>query len=221
MPVPKGVAGILLAAGEGSRLGRPKALVELGGQTLAERGVAMLREGGADPVLVVTGAAPISMATAQIVYNPGWRSGMGSSLAVGLAELASGARPAATREPAAGREPPAARDADPGPDAVVIALADQPLIGAEAVRRLIAAYRTGATVAVATYDGQPRNPVLIAREHWPAVIESARGDVGARPFLRSHPDLVTRVECGDTGAPDDIDTAEDLQRTKKRLSEGR
>ncbi|HEX8006671.1 MAG TPA: NTP transferase domain-containing protein, partial [Trebonia sp.] len=57
------VAGILLAAGEGSRLGRPKALVELGGQTLAERGVTMLREGGADPVLVVTGAAPFSMAT--------------------------------------------------------------------------------------------------------------------------------------------------------------
>jgi nicotine blue oxidoreductase len=204
--MPKGVAGILLAAGEGSRLGQPKALVELGGQTLAERGVTMLREGGADPVLVVTGAAPISMATANIVYNPGWRSGMGSSLAVGLATLANAALPGADRP------------SDPGPDAVVIALADQPLIGAEAVRRLIAAYRTGATVVVATYDGQPRNPVLIAREHWPAVIESARGDVGARPFLRSHPDLVTRVECGDTGAPDDIDTPEDLRRARKRLS---
>ncbi|HSZ42243.1 MAG TPA: NTP transferase domain-containing protein, partial [Trebonia sp.] len=98
------------------------------------------------------------------------------------------------------------------PDAAVIALADQPLVGAEAVRRLIAAWRDGASVAVAAYDGKPRNPVLIAREHWPAVLETATGDTGARAFLRAHPDLVTLVECGDTGRPDDIDTAEDLAR---------
>jgi CTP:molybdopterin cytidylyltransferase MocA len=198
-----GVAGILLAAGAGSRLGRPKALVELGGQTLAERGVAMLREGGADPVLVVTGAAPVSMATAQIVYNPEWRSGMGSSLAAGLAGLAELAG--------------AGSDAyETG--AAVIALADQPLVGAGAVRRLIAAYRDGATVAVATYGGKARNPVLIAREHWSAVVESATGDIGARAFLRAHPDLVTSVECGDTGAPDDIDTPEDLRRARAAIS---
>jgi CTP:molybdopterin cytidylyltransferase MocA len=186
------VAGILLAAGEGSRLGRPKALVELGGQTLAERGVAMLREGGADPVLIVTGAAPLSMATVHTVYNPEWRSGMGSSLAAGIRALAA--------------EP------DAGPGAAVIALADQPLVGADAVRRLIAVYRQGATVAVAAYGGKPRNPVLIAREHWPAVLELATGDTGARPFLRAHPELVTLVECGDTGSPDDIDTPRDLER---------
>jgi CTP:molybdopterin cytidylyltransferase MocA len=186
------VAGILLAAGEGSRLGRPKALVELGGRTLAERGVAMLREGGADPVLVVTGAAPLSMATIHTVYNPEWRAGMGSSLAAGLRAL--------NGEP------------DAGSGAAVIALADQPLVGAEAVRRLIAVYRRGAAVAVAAYGGKPRNPVLIAREHWPAVLELATGDTGARPFLRAHPELVTLVECGDTGSPDDIDTPEDLER---------
>jgi len=186
------VAGILLAAGEGSRLGRPKALVELGGRTLAERGVAMLREGGADPVLVVTGAAPLSMATVHTVYNPEWRSGMGSSLAAGLRELG--------------------RERDAGSGAAVIALADQPLVGAEAVRRLITAYRRGAAVAVAAYGGKPRNPVLIARGHWPAVLELATGDTGARPFLRAHPELVTLVECGDTGSPDDIDTPEDLER---------
>ena len=50
------VAGILLAAGEGSRLGRPKAMIELGGQSLVRRGIALLRDGGADPVIVVTGA---------------------------------------------------------------------------------------------------------------------------------------------------------------------
>jgi nicotine blue oxidoreductase len=187
------VAGILLAAGEGSRLGRPKALVELGGRTLAERGVTLLREGGADPVLIVAGAAPITATQAHTVYNPAWRTGMGSSLAAGLRALG-----------------------DSGSDrgAVVVALADQPLVGAEAVRRLIAAYRDGASVAVAAYAGKPRNPVLIAREHWAAVIELAVGDTGARPFLRAHPEMVTLVECGDTGSPDDIDTAEDLKRVR-------
>ncbi len=185
------VAGILLAAGEGSRLGRPKALVELGGRTLAERGVALLRDGGADPVLVVTGAASVSIPGTRTVHNPDWAAGMGSSLAVGLRALAA---------------------VDAG--AAVIALADQPLVGEESVRRLIAAHRAGAGVAVAAYDGKPRNPVLIAREHWQAVLASAAGDAGARPFLRAHPELVTLVECGDTGSPDDVDTADDLARVR-------
>ena len=185
------VAGILLAAGEGSRLGQPKALVELEGRTLGERGVALLRAGGADPVLVVTGAAPVEIDGARAVHNPDWRSGMGSSLVAGLRALG-----------------------ETGSGAAVIALADQPLVGAEAVRRLIAAYRAGASVAVAAYAGKPRNPVLIAREHWAAVTELAAGDTGARPFLRARPDLVTLVECGDTGSPDDVDTPEDLARVR-------
>jgi CTP:molybdopterin cytidylyltransferase MocA len=189
------VAGILLAAGEGSRLGRPKALVELGGRTLAERGVTLLREGGADPVLVVIGAAPLSMATVRTVYNPDWRTGMGSSLAAGLRALESASDGVAV-------------------GAAVVALADQPLVGAEAVRRLIAAYRDGASVVVAAYDGKPRNPVLIAREHWALVRELATGDTGARPFLRAHAQLVTLIECGDTGSPDDVDTPEDLARVR-------
>ena len=58
--------------------------------------------------------------------------------------------------------------------------------------------------------------MLIDRVHWPAVIETATGDAGARTFLRAHPDLVTLVECGDTGSPDDIDTPEDLARVRER-----
>lgn len=185
------VAGILLAAGSGSRLGQPKALVELGGETLAQRGVALLQDGGADPVILVTGAVPVTIPEALAVHNPDWSTGMGSSLATGLHALAE-------------------TDAE----AAVVALADQPLVGAEAVRRLIAAYAGGASVAVAAYDGKPRNPVLIARGHWPAVIELATGDTGARAFLRARPGLVTQVECGDTGSPDDVDTAEDLARVR-------
>ena len=203
------VAGVLLAAGEGSRFGQPKALVELNGQTLAERGVGLLRAGGADPVLVVTGAVPLELDGTLTVDNPRWRTGMGSSLRAALQALTG-----------ADSAPDIAPEIDPEIDpeigtaigAVVVALADQPLVGAEAVARLIAAYRGGASVAVAAYDGQPRNPVLLAREHWPEVIATATGDQGARTFLRTRPELVTLVECGDTGRPDDIDTPADLAR---------
>ena len=122
------------------------------------------------------------------MVNPDWASGMGSSLATGLRAVPENCV------------------------AAVLALVDQPLVGPAAVARLISAYAAGAQVAVAAYDGQPREPVLIAREYWPEVIDLAVGDVGARPFLRAHPDLVTLVECADTGRPDDVDTPDDLAR---------
>jgi nicotine blue oxidoreductase len=187
------VTGVLLAAGQGSRFGGPKALIELGGRTLAQRGVDLLRAGGADPVLVVTGAAPVSIAGTRTVHNPDFRTGMGSSLRAALRYLQA--------DPAA-----------PEAQAVVVTLADQPLVGVEAVARLIAAFKEGATVAVATYDGKPRNPVLLARERWAEVAELATGDSGARAFLRARPELVTFIECGDVGRADDIDTPEDLAR---------
>jgi CTP:molybdopterin cytidylyltransferase MocA len=187
------VAGVLLAAGSGSRLGQPKALVELGGVRLVDRGAGLLRAGGAGPLVVVTGAAPLTLPGAIIVPNPDWASGMGSSLAAGLRAVPDGC------------------------DAAVVALVDQPLIGAAAVQRLIAAHAAGAAVAVAGYHGRPRNPVLLARAHWPEVISLAAGDVGARPFLRAHPDLVTLVECADTGQPDDLDTPADLARLAQML----
>jgi nicotine blue oxidoreductase len=182
----------LLAAGSGSRLGQPKATVELDGEPLARRGVALLRAGGAGPVVVVTGAAPVDLPSdlsgVLTVHNPHWSTGMGSSFAAGVAAV-------------------------PGDcSAAVIALVDQPLVGPEAVRRLISAYRAGAGAAVACYGGRPRNPVLLAREHWAAAVALAAGDAGARPFLRANPALVTEVECGDTGRPDDIDTEADLAR---------
>jgi CTP:molybdopterin cytidylyltransferase MocA len=209
------VAGVLLAAGEGSRFGQPKALVELNGQTLAERGANVLRAGGARPILVVTGAVPIELDGTHIVYNPEWRTGMGSSLRAALRALTGTGTGISTGTGAGASTGTGVADgADLGCDigAVVVALADQPLVGAEAVARLIAAYRDGASVAVAAYGGRPRNPVLLAREHWAEVVAMATGDQGARAFLRARPDLVTLVECGDTGRPDDIDTPADLAR---------
>jgi len=188
------VAGVLLAAGEGRRLGTPKALVELGGRRLVDRGADVLRDGGTAPVVVVTGAAAVTVPDVILVPNPDWRTGMGSSLAAGLRAL-------------------------PGEcTAAVIALVDQPLIGAGAVRRLVEAHRAGAGLVVAAYHGRARNPVLLARRHWAGVIAAADGDTGARPYLRAHPGLVTLVECADVGAPDDVDTPEDLARVGALLS---
>ncbi len=184
------VAGLVLAAGAGRRLGRPKAQVEIGGQTLLERAVRALRDGGADPVVVVAGAQALQADGADVVVNPAWQSGMGSSLRVGLAAL---------DERAAG-------------EAAVLMVVDTPGVGSEVVRRLLAAYRQGASVAVATYDGQRRNPVLLAREHWAEAARLAVGDVGARAFLTARPSLVTAVECGDVGDPADLDTEQDLDR---------
>jgi len=192
--VDRQIAGVLLAAGEGTRLGGPKALVEVAGTRLVDRGVALLRDGGAAPVVVVTGAVDVPLLGVITVHNPDWRSGMGSSLAAGLGAV---------------------------PDscgAAVIALVDQPLIGPGTVRRLIAAYLCGARIAVASYDGRQRNPVLLARDEWAGVLALATGDVGARPYLRVHPDRVTAVECGDIGRPDDVDTPEDLARVSRLLA---
>jgi CTP:molybdopterin cytidylyltransferase MocA len=185
---------VLLAAGEGRRLGTPKALVELGGSRLVDRGTGLLRDGGAEPVIVVLGAASVDVPGALAVHNPDWATGMGSSLAVGLRAVPADCT------------------------AAVIALADQPLIGPGAVRRLIAAHLAGAQVVAAAYAGRPRNPVLLARAHWPGVIEAAVGDTGARPFLRAHPELVTLVECADVGSPDDLDTPADRARLRDLLA---
>ncbi|MET7326957.1 nucleotidyltransferase family protein [Nonomuraea sp. NPDC005650] len=184
------VAGLLLAAGEGARLGTPKALVEYAGERLVDRGVRLLEEGGCHPVVVVLGAATVQVRGAVTVRNPGWASGMGSSLRVGLAAL-----------------PPEA-------EAVVVALVDQPFIRPGAVHALIA---SGAGLAVATYGGRRRNPVLIAREHFARVAELAEGDVGARPFMKAHPELVTEVPCDEHGDPADIDTPQDLRLLEPHL----
>ena len=184
------VAGILLAAGAGSRYGMAKALIRLDGELLVDRGVRLLAAGGCDPVITVLGAQATQVravvGSSGTVVAPDWETGMGASLRAGLAAMPRHV------------------------DACVVALADQPLVGATAVMRLRAAWSAGAAAAVATYDGMARNPVLLDRCVWDGVAAAAVGDVGARPWLRAHPDLVVSVPCTDTGSPYDIDTPEDL-----------
>lgn len=194
-----GAAGLLLAAGGGARFGLPKALVEFDGEYLAERGTAVMRRARLEPRVVVLGARAdeirlrLDLAGSEVVVNPAWESGMASSLRRGLAALR-------------GRAP-----------AVVVTLVDQPLVGVEATERLVAAWRDGAVAAVATYGGEPANPVLLDASLWESVSSAATADVGARRFLREHAALVTAVPCDGTGSAADIDTPEDLAVLKAQL----
>ncbi|MDB1089225.1 nucleotidyltransferase family protein [Streptomyces sp. ACA25] len=193
------VAGLLLAAGGGRRLGgRPKALLEHDGRLLVEAGAAALRAAGCDPVHVVIGAEAArvreraALPGCVLVENPDWGSGMGSSLRAGLASLEGESCTAA-----------------------LVALVDQPGIGAAAMARVRAACHSPAALAAAGYGGRRGHPVLLGSRHFAEVSRLARGDQGARGFLRAQGAGLTLVECGDLAEPYDIDTTEDL-RTRLR-----
>ena len=187
------VAGLVLAAGGGSRYGAPKALVRLGGRLLVERAADLLAAGGCDPVVVVLGAAADQVLAAarlprtgvRTVVNPDWPTGMGSSLRVGLAAVPAEA------------------------EAVVVTLVDTPGLGPESVRRLVAAGGPDGA-AQATYGGRRGHPVLLGRTVITEVAAAATGDRGAGPWLAAHPERVRLVPCDGTGDPRDVDVPDDL-----------
>jgi CTP:molybdopterin cytidylyltransferase MocA len=151
---------------------------------------------GLTPVVVVVSDDRIATAlsgeerVAAIVTNDAPERGISSSLQVALGAL----------------------DADESVDAVVVGLADQPLIGADAYRRVAGALADGAQLAAATYGGVRGNPVLIGRAHWSEAL-GLEGDEGARVLLRRHG--AVEVPCDGTGEPADVDTPEDLIALEK------
>ena len=182
------IDGLLLAAGSGSRLGRPKALVHApDGTSWLRRAVAALREGGCDRVTVVLGAAAEEARSllpddeVAVVVAADWAEGMGASLRAGLAALAAG-----------------------DGDAVVVTLVDLPDVSGDVVRRLVTADVDSRAVSRASYDGVPGHPVLLGRAHWAGVAAVATGDRGARDYLAQHPAVL--VECGDLASGRDVDT---------------
>ncbi|HEV8044269.1 MAG TPA: nucleotidyltransferase family protein, partial [Rubrobacter sp.] len=132
----------------------------------------------------------------RIVENADWERGQSTSVLAGL------------------------RACDEEVRAAVVLLGDQPLVGAEAVGRLAAAYEEGAKVAVATYGGRRRNPVLFSREVWAVLEDEMTGDEGARSVLRRHPELVVEVPCDGVGDPVDVDTRADLRRVEEMRGPG-
>lgn len=194
------VGAVLLAAGSGSRLGgRPKSLLELGGVPLIRRQLIALSGAGVDEVVVVLGhhadaiEAVVSAFPVTLARNPSPDDGQASSVRIGLQALAGKL------------------------DAVIVALADQPLINAQDIEALISAFkkRGAASMVVPRVAGEPGNPVILEaalRDEWLA------GDVDAacRRWREAHPERVQWFDTDNRRYRVDIDTPEDLLRFTER-----
>lgn len=191
--------GIVLAAGQGRRMGRPKALLTLPGGTsyLGSACRALLRAGCQEVIAVLGASATAAQGLLEqegllagahpvtAVLNPDWEQGMSTSLRVALANL-----------------PPAA-------DVAVVHLVDLPDVSAEVVARLLAKGVTEqenarSALARAAYDGVPGHPVLLGRDHWPGILDSLAGDAGARGYFRTYRPAL--VEMNDLATGRDVDT---------------
>lgn len=184
------VAGLVLAAGAGTRFGGAKQLAELDGRPLLEHALAAMRSAPVEPVAVVLGAgseaiaAVVDMHGAEPIVCSDWEDGQSASLRTGVDALARA-----------------------GADAVVVTLGDQPRIAARAIAAVVAGRGGGAQAVRATYGGVPGHPVLIESELFDAV-RALSGDVGARDVLRGA--RVTDVPCDGLGGPADVDTPDQL-----------
>ncbi len=163
-------AGLVLAAGSGSRMGRPKALVrDADGTPWLDRAVRVLREGGADSVTVVLGASAdearaLVPAGVVVTVATDWEVGQSASLRTGLHAL---------------------RD---DVDAAVLTLVDLPDLTADVVRRVLAAGTGPQALSRAVYHGRPGHPVVLGRDHWGGVLDTSAGDEGARSYLAGSSD---------------------------------
>jgi CTP:molybdopterin cytidylyltransferase MocA len=172
----------VLAAGSGSRMGRPKADLVVAGERLLDRAISVLREAGCDPVLaVVRDGTPVT--DAQRLVNPDPDRGMRSSLALAVA---------------------AAR----GADALAVLLVDLPGVGADAVRAVVTAWQPG-RIAVARYGSRRGHPTVMSPELWGEALDCAGADEGARALLAARPELLDEVAVAGDGT--DLDTPADLE----------
>ena len=193
--MPAHPAAIILAAGDSSRMGAPKQLLELEGRSLLRRAVETAAAARCAPVIVVTGressrlAAELNQLPATIAFNANWEKGIGASIRVGAN---------------------AALSASPKIGAMLLMLCDQPLITPHMLRALIEAREaSGKPACVSEYAGTLGPPVLIGRSLFPQLL-SLPDDRGAKEMWADRPELVCRVAC--PAAQFDIDTTEDYQR---------
>jgi len=189
------IAGLILAAGESSRMGTPKATLTWRGRTFLELMVQTLREGGLERILVVLGhqaeeiQRQVEIEPAQVVINPDYRSGQTSSLQVGLRALMADE-----------------------PEAVLLCLVDHPAVSWETVRRIVAAFRQcGAPVVIPTYHGRRGHPVLIGRQVFDELLALAC-NAGADSVVRRYRPQARFVEVEDEGVVIDVDDPESYRR---------
>lgn len=181
------IAAIVLAAGASRRLGRPKQLIRLDGETLLERTLRVCGEAGCTPVIIVLGASAdavlggSSLGNAVVVMNNDWAQGMASSIRAGIQAL------------------------QPGVDGCVITTCDQPAVTATHLRALMT---SGDEVTASAYGGRHGVPAYFPRYRFAELIE-LQGDAGARELLKDARAL--QFEGGEL----DVDTPEDLERTRE------
>lgn len=200
------VGAVLLAAGEGRRMGgKPKSLLELGGVSLIRRQLIALSGAGVDELVVVLGhyaddiEAQVRDFPVTIVRNPDPTAGQNTSLRCGLAALGGKL------------------------DAVMVALADQPLINAQDISDLIGAYKKrpqGAQVVYPEFEGQRGNPVIFSAEVKDAILQDG-ANVGCRQWQAANPEQVHVWPSDNRRYVTDVDSPEDIaaltERTGHRL----
>jgi molybdenum cofactor cytidylyltransferase len=190
-------AAVVLAAGASSRLGQPKQLIRIGGESLLRRATRFAAEAGCSPVYVVLGCeaermrAELDGLSASIVIHPGWQEGMGSSLRAGMEAI---------------------RKADPQPESVLVLVCDQPRLGADHLRDLLARHPSvqgdgRVAITASVYAGRAGVPAVFSARLFPQ-LSASLGDRGARDLIQT-----CRTEVQEIPWPEgelDIDRPEDL-----------
>jgi molybdenum cofactor cytidylyltransferase len=195
------VAAVVLAAGRSTRMGGPnKLLAEIAGRPLLRIVVEEALASRASPVIVVVGheRAEVEKALAglrvQLVHNPDFAQGLGTSLKAGIAAVPAEA------------------------DGAIVCLGDMPQVDASLIDRLIAAFDPdrGALIVMPTVEGRRGNPVLWSRRFFPDLM-AIEGDVGARHFIGRYSEAVVEVPLEDKAALVDVDTPEALVGVKAAI----
>ncbi|HWQ84786.1 MAG TPA: nucleotidyltransferase family protein, partial [Anaerolineales bacterium] len=188
--------GIVLAAGSSSRYGQVKQLLEWQGESFVHRVSRTALTAGLDPVIVVTGAfadqvtAALTDLPAKCIFNPGWETGQGTSVAAGIQAL------------------------PPTVGAAVFLLADQPLTPPGLITSLVEAHAIeGNPIIGPLFDGQRGNPVLFDRITFPDLLQ-LKGDKGGRAIFSRYP--VRWIPWQETSGRLDIDTPADYEQMKEQ-----
>lgn len=192
------ISAILLAAGESRRMGEFKQLLRLADKSFVEHCVDNLLASRIDEVIIVTGHRELEVRRAvgdrpvRFAHNADYRSGMASSIKCGVQALSESTR------------------------ACVLALVDQPQIGADVINLVIETYeKAAAIIVVPTYGGRNGHPTLLDVSLKEEIL-TMDPERGLRQVVRAHFDQVARVEVSSRAVLDDCDLPEDYERILKQ-----